>query len=297
MTAPKNDFHDDDLSDLLGGRPLATAPVTLPATYKAPDHSEPCKKCRGSGYWRPGYPCFACKGKGHVTFKTSPAQRAKSQASNQRRQERKAQAVREEAAAWTAANPEIVAWIASSRDFPFAVAMAEAIVKFGSLTENQTAACQRCIDSRKRAQEARALRESTAPAVDTAGIDRLKAAFEKAATYTATKAKGLTVRNPKITVGGMTISPAKAASQNAGALYVKVHGGEYLGKIVNGRFFGSAVCTNAQREQILKFIADPAEAAKVYGQETGVCCVCNVELRSEWRLRGIGPICAQKFGW
>jgi hypothetical protein len=94
----------------------------------------------------------------------------------------------------------------------------------------------------------------------------------------------------------MTISPAKATSANPGALYVKGDG-NYLGKIANGKFYGTGNCSAAQQEQILKFVADPAEAAKVYGQETGVCCVCNATLRSEWRLKGIGPVCASKFGW
>jgi hypothetical protein len=71
----------------------------------------------------------------------------------------------------------------------------------------------------------------------------------------------------------------------------------YLGKIMGGRFMASRDCTPEQSAQVLAFVANPAEAAKVYGQETGVCCICNATLRSEWRLRGIGPICAEKFGW
>jgi hypothetical protein len=119
------------------------------------------------------------------------------------------------------------------------------------------------------------------------------------------------LRAPKITIGTMVISPAKATSANPGALYVKQkkpsfaqslpdYDGEdsvYLGKIANGRFLASRDCTEAQQTQILAFIADPAEAAKVYGQETGVCCICNATLISKWRLKGIGPICAEKFGW
>ncbi len=71
----------------------------------------------------------------------------------------------------------------------------------------------------------------------------------------------------------------------------------YLGKIVGGKFHASRDCSLGQEKQVLAFVSDPAAAAKVYGQETGVCCVCNATLRSEWRLRGIGPICAEKFGW
>lgn len=94
----------------------------------------------------------------------------------------------------------------------------------------------------------------------------------------------------------MTISPAKATSANAGALYVKA-GSTYLGKITGGKFFASRDCQPEEQAKVLSFVADPAAAAKAYGQETGVCCVCNATLRSEWRLRGIGPICAEKMGW
>jgi hypothetical protein len=139
-------------------------------------------------------------------------------------------------------------------------------------------------------------RIANAPVVETTGVDLLKEAFDKAAAYAAAKATGLTIRNPKITVGGITISPAKAASKNPGALYVKADG-VYLGKISDGKFIASRDCTDEQQAQILAFVASPAEAAKVYGQETGVCCVCNAALKSEWRLQGIGPICATKFGW
>jgi hypothetical protein len=174
--------------------------------------------------------------------------------------------------------------------------MLAAIAKYGYLTEKQMATCER-LSAKATEQKAQAqARIEQAPTVATAGIDRLKAAFDQAAAYTAAKAKGLTVRNPKITIGGMTISPAKAHGKNPGALYVK-DAGNYIGKVVGGKFIGTLNCTQEQTDRVLKFIADPAEAAKVYGQETGVCCVCNAELRSEWRLRGIGPICAEKFGW
>lgn len=92
------------------------------------------------------------------------------------------------------------------------------------------------------------------------------------------------------------MSTDKASSANAGALYVK-QGSEYLGKIMAGKFMAVAACSSSQRDQVLSFISNPAEAAKVYGQETGICCVCNATLKSEWRLRGIGPVCAEKMGW
>ena len=42
---------------------------------------------------------------------------------------------------------------------------------------------------------------------------------------------------------------------------------------------------------------DPTAAARLYGQETGQCSCCGRELtRKESIDRGIGPICAERFG-
>ena len=42
---------------------------------------------------------------------------------------------------------------------------------------------------------------------------------------------------------------------------------------------------------------DPTAAARLYGQETGQCSCCGRELtRKESIDRGIGPVCAERFG-
>lgn len=301
----RQDDLNDDLSDLLGlGPRKAQADVKLPpASYQAPTaiHTERCRACAGSGIFR-GYSgravgqCRACNGKGQLEFKTSGAQRAKAKV---QRTERKARKGVEALNAFKAEQPAIYDWLvtAGRPGFDFPASMLEAITKYGYLTEKQQAACERLSAKANEDKAATQARIEAAPVADTAGIDRLKAAFDKAAAYTAAKAKGLTVRNPRITIGGLTISPAKANSKNPGALYVKGADRSYLGKIQHGKFIASRDCTPEQQTQVLAFVADPAEAAKVYGQETGVCCVCNAELRSEWRLKGIGPVCATKFGW
>jgi len=299
---------DDDLSDLLGG-PLSAAPrapVTPPATCRQPSFTEKCPKCHGSGSFisysgRTLGPCFACKGKGSNSFKTSAADRA---ATREKVAERKARNLAADVAAFNEREPAVAAWIVAEmgkpQPFAFAVAMAEALNKFGDLTDRQLETCQRlAAKAAERATEraaSRAAVAASAPAVDAAGIDRLKASFDQAVAYSA--AKGLKL-SPRITIGGMTISPAKATSANPGALYVKQSGGEraYLGKIAQGRFFASRECSPADAAKVQQFVADPAEAAKVYGQTTGTCCICNATLRSEWKNRGIGPICAEKFGW
>jgi hypothetical protein len=54
----------------------------------------------------------------------------------------------------------------------------------------------------------------------------------------------------------------------------------------------------AERERILKAIAaDMPGAMALYGREIGRCGHCHKVLTSEWRKKGIGPICYGKMGW
>ena len=50
---------------------------------------------------------------------------------------------------------------------------------------------------------------------------------------------------------------------------------------------------------ILEDVAqDPLKAAKLHGMETGQCCCCGRELTNKTSIKlGIGPICAEKYGW
>jgi hypothetical protein len=298
---PNDYFPQDDLD-----APAASPVRAGKAGYIAPEKmfSEGCKKCRGTGRYGNFGMCFACKGAGKFTFKTSPEARAKAQDRAVAKRESKAVADR----AWQAEHADVIAWLRAAAlsnsqrngTFTFPTDLLAKLHQYGTLTDGQLGAVRKLMarDVERAAARVveRAEREASAPVVDAAGVDRLKAAFDQAAAYTAAKAKGLTVRSPKLTIGGITISPAKAHSKNPGALYVKA-GETYLGKIAGGRFVAMRECTPEQQAQVLKFVESPADAAKVYGQETGVCCVCNATLRSEWRLRGIGPICAEKFGW
>lgn len=54
----------------------------------------------------------------------------------------------------------------------------------------------------------------------------------------------------------------------------------------------------ATKDVILAQIAkNPQEAMTRYGKELGKCGHCHRILTSEWRLRGIGPVCVNKMGW
>lgn len=303
MTRELNDRLDDIFGAPSGE--VRTAPVRDVPAYKpaAERFEEGCAKCGGTGRFvsytgRPLGQCFACKGAGKLTFKTSSADRAKARGQSAAR---KARTEEETLADFAKAHPKAHAWLVTTAPrWEVARDLLGSVVKFGSLTDKQMGIIERGIArdatyAANRADHA-AARAVDAPAVDTAGIDRLKASFDQAVAYSAEKGLKL---SPRITIGGMTISPAKANSANPGALYVKQSGGErtYLGKITQGRFFAARECTPADAAKVQQFVADPAEAAKVYGQTTGTCCICNATLRSEWKHRGIGPECAKKFGW
>jgi len=54
----------------------------------------------------------------------------------------------------------------------------------------------------------------------------------------------------------------------------------------------------AKRANILKRIAaDMYGAMALYGKEIGRCGHCHKTLTSDWREKGIGPICAKNMGW
>jgi hypothetical protein len=288
------DDLNDSLDDLLGGAsgPVRTEPVRAPASYKpaVERFEEKCPKCRGSGQ-TPWGQCFRCRGAGKRVFKTSAADRAKASV---KRADRKARIEQEGLEAWKAANPAEFAWLeATAPRWDLAQSLLNGLKQYGSLTEKQLAIVTTGMARDAQRAAERKQKVAGAPIADMAGVDRLKAAFDAAVAYSA--AKGLK-KSPKITIGGMVISPAKAASKNPGALYVKENG-TYLGKVAEGRFFASRECAPARQAKVMEFIANPKQASEVYGQETGTCCICNATLTSEWKLRGIGPICAEKFGW
>lgn len=119
--------------------------------------------------------------------------------------------------------------------------------------------------------------------------EALRAAFDSA------KASGL--RRPRITLGDVVVKPAGASSSNPGALYV-TEGETYLGKIIAGRFQRSGACTPVQADRIAELVSDPKAAIEAYGHETGICAICGLTLTNPESIeRGIGPICAERWGF
>jgi len=274
----------------------ATASQRYATAPSAAAFRDPCKRCGGTGKFR-GYSgrvfgsCFACKGLGYTEHKTSAAHRAQAAAV---REDRKVLAAQDHLAAFATSDPARWAWIEQhAAGYDFAASLRESVSKYGTLTDGQAAAVDRGIArdadreaARAAARTADAERAAAAPAVD---ASRLHAAFATA------QASGL--KWPKIKLGEIVVKPAGASSRNPGALYVTL-GGEYMGKIVGGKFIASRECPAEVAEQVVALVGDPQGTAEAHGLRTGHCCICSRELTDPVSVaRGIGPVCGARFGW
>jgi hypothetical protein len=292
MNTASNPFSDME-DDLDFGAPAKSSASEV--TY----FEQACPKCNGTGRYTFGYinvrsgECFACKGKGKMSFKTSPATRMKAKMASQKRAVAKADAQANKATEWKEANPAEAAWMeASAPRFEFARSMLDALNKFGHLTERQMETVQRLTvqDAERQAVRAveQATRAETAPVVS---VEAIEVAFNSA--------KQAGVKFPKLRLDTFVFSPAGENSKNAGAIYIKSKGdGVYLGKVMGGRLFTSRDCTTEASERITAVASDPKQAAVAYSMKFGACSVCGRQLTdSDSVARGIGPICAENYGF
>jgi hypothetical protein len=284
---PENDIDFDDTPRVTTPNPeqrFATAAPT--AVYTAR-----CTRCNGTGKFRSMYGnmlgnCFACKGTGTKSFKTAPEVRAKAR---DQAAARKVRSAEENLEAFAQAEPALHAWMVGT-DFDFARAMLDAVRQYGSLTDGQRAAVERCI-------ERAAARDAAKVAAKVAAQARVQAVDAGALFAAFLRAAGNGLKHPKLTFGEFKVARASATGRNPGALYVTA-GEQYLGKIQDGQFFPSRECSDEVKAQVIALIEDPAAAVKAYGLRTGNCAICNRTLTNgESVERGIGPICAEKFGW
>lgn len=302
----------DDLEGDLDAAVTPEQPKTFlehSAEYAANGAEKTCPRCKGSGKWVGGYvnyverDCAVCKGSGRVKagykYKTPTEYRewkAKRQQTAMAKQIRDEEERNARYSKWAAANPVEIAWLikASIRDRDmgrtdsFAGNCIEDLYKHGGLTENQRNAITR---SMERAQAAKVEREANAPTVEGEGFTKLVAAF--------VKAQASKLKSPKVRIDGYVFTIAKAGTANAGHLYVKTSDGTYLGKITPAaKFLKVRECTPEQEARIVEIGRDPAAAAVAHGRRTGNCAICGRELtNAESVERGIGPICAENFGW
>lgn len=305
LTNCSHDALDDDFSDIFGGdaydapvsasfAKAALANVTSIRTYE-----EDCDKCNGTGRFI-GYTgrdlgaCFTCKGAGTRRYKTSSEQRAKARDGAAARKAKQEAEYAAAATAWLEANPVEAEWLRQpvTGDFTFHADMLASLYKYGSLTERQEAAVRNAAakSAERKAQwaAAKAEREAGAPVLT---MVKIRAGFDSAVRH---------LKRPKLRIANVQFSLAPATGRNAGCIYVvRAEDDTYLGKITpEDKFIRARECTDADAEVVARVAADPAAAATAHGHEYGQCSCCGRELTNpESVARGIGPICADRWGW
>lgn len=266
------DFSDlDDLDD-------------APTRQAKAQEKFPCVKCAGTGQWTGGYvnittrKCFACNGCGF--FLTSPEQHAKSHKKSAKRKQAKSDAYRDQ-------HKDLVEYLEEVKGWnDFANSMLEAITKYGHLTEGQERAAYNGMAKHLDRKEEQAKKDANAPVLD---LTRINQMFDSA------KSSGL--KKPKLRVGHLTIQPAPASGKNAGFLYVKDYG-NYAGKIsAEGKLFLMRDARESLEEELMAIAADPIGKLTEHGRITGNCSCCGRDLTNKESVeRGIGPICAERYG-
>jgi Family of unknown function (DUF6011) len=291
------DFSDlnDSLADLLDA-PVVVERKAPPATYAKPEtYFDSCTKCHGTGQTRWGT-CFRCQGNGGKTFKTSPEARAKTR---QNRADRKQRNADEACEAFKIAHPDVYAWLlANVERFEFATNMWNALRTYGDLTANQLAACERCVARDKQRAAERQGRVENAPTVDVTRIEKAFATAREKANRPG--ARGIWVHPLRLKSGehDLRFTEGSAGSQWQGMIFVKTADGRKLGSVKDGKFTRRFECTDSEEAAVIDACGDPLKAAIAYGKAWSVCAVCGRELTNDGSIeRGIGPICASKYGW
>ncbi|HEY2245689.1 MAG TPA: DUF6011 domain-containing protein [Xanthobacteraceae bacterium] len=298
---PPNDFPDDDLSDLIGGTPRKPTGRSEQFTpvLERPEFSEGCPACHGTGRWRGRGVCFKCKGLGRRTFKTSPESRAKARAKGAE----KAAQREADKAAWQTAHATQIAWTvrAAARNtqrggtFDFPQKLLDALGQFGTWTDAQLAAVEKLM-----ARDAERAKEREQKLTLTMDAVKIETAFAHARGRAARPgAVGVWTRPLKLRAAGMdlTFTPGSEGSQWAGMIFVKA-GDKKLGSIAAGTFKRRFECSDAEAAAVAEACSDPNQAAVAFGKAWGICTVCGRTLTDDQSIaRGIGPICAENFGW
>ena len=295
-TNPFDVFKDDNFDGEVG---QTTPLISVAQAQAGKDFIETCPKCRGSGRFisyggRNLGPCFSCKGKGSNSYKSSPEARVQAKAS---RAEKKAR----DLATWSEEHKDILDWFVRVIDqrpnnpFRFAVSLREGFIKYGSLTDGQVVAARKCI-----AQDAErsAARVASAPSIN---VTKIEQAFEVAREKSKRPGQdGTFVKPLKLTANDVTVyfTPGKPGSKWDGFLFVEDPNERKLGYVKGGKFFAKFDCTAVEETAIQTCAADPQTAVVAYAKAWKACGICSRTLLNEESIaRGIGPICAEKFGW
>lgn len=242
-----------------------------------------CAACKGRGKFisysgRVVGNCFKCTGTGKVTAR---------KAATAKGIETKKRNFNE----WHHANHAVIAYISHrAQRSTFYAGMLEHIQAGNILSEGRMDCARKDMEgepARLAALKAKSEAETAhkSGAVDLVRIEQL---FDTA--------RGNGLKKPKFRAEGIEIAPAPAHGANAGALYVTGNG-DYLGKLVGGKFIARREAPADTLSKLQAIAADPLAVGVAYGKLTGKCCACGRELTDPVSVEnGIGPICESNWG-
>lgn len=280
-----NLFGDLDQKDLGAGveEKIAAAPKF------------PCLSCGGTGVYKgvrvhqPESKCFACGGKGFhkkdhwEVMKDKKSRKAKRENTIRTKQ----QSARD---AFMAANPGFVEVMVKNAMWNnFCAKLSAEFNQEGKIPGARAIEIVWEIEQKSKDREAarQAERDRIAIAIDYTPIHKM---------FDAARSNGL--KRMMYRAEGFVMTPASPTGNNAGAIYIKREGGEYLGKVANGKLFPSRSFTGEDKSKLEEIARNPLEAAKAYGKLTGRCCMCGKGLTDHVSIAlGIGPICAERWGF
>jgi hypothetical protein len=167
----------------------------------------------------------------------------------------------------------------------FAKSLLKQVSAKGTLSDNQIFAANSMLIKMEVKSKALAEKKAKAQAID---LWPLHMMFNEASR------NGLT--RPKFAIDDLELSLASPNSANPGAIYVKSEK-RYSGKIVDGVFRPLEKTSEKVFTKLQSLSKDPIGVATEYGKRMGICSCCSRTLTNKESIeRGIGPICADKWG-
>ena len=292
---------------------------------------ENCPKCRGTGSWRPGYPCFKCKGKGKLEFKTSAKQRRQGRKSAANAKAKKAEENKARWDEWCKKRPHIRDWLLSNVSNHFASSLIESGAKYGTLTDGQEAAVLKAIARDDEGREGFAKWCENHEGVMEWLSKEVAAGNEFAGSLMSAGVRFGSLTDGQLNAVMRNIDEGKGTDDPESALdltplvkgYYAVPDGDTRLKVAirrpgkNSRWYGwtfvddgaaygsrktygkqgpDGTYAGSIQAQLKAILDNPLEAMVAYGKLTGTCGKCGRILEDEESVAaGIGPICASKM--